>query len=95
MNRIHTNPLGTHNSSRGMGRLRLNGLNTALTTLLVCSVLPATLQAQTQPTPPASPTPVVSDEYDAVGNPTKTVVAPECSRVEPDHQHHLRQPVPP
>jgi RHS repeat-associated protein len=39
---------------------------------------PHGLVAQTLPTPPVSPTPVVSYEYDAVGNPTKTVVAPSA-----------------
>jgi len=33
-------------------------------------------QAQTLPPPPVSPAPVVNYEYDAQGNPTKTIVAP-------------------
>jgi len=35
-----------------------------------------TAQGQALPEPPVSPTPVTRFEYDAEGNPTKTVVAP-------------------
>lgn len=33
-------------------------------------------QAQSLPAPPVSPAPVVNYEYDANGNPTKTIQAP-------------------
>ncbi len=45
---------------------------------LALATSPHGLVAQTLPTPPVSPTPVVNYEYDAVGNPTKTVVAPSA-----------------
>jgi RHS repeat-associated protein len=48
----------------------------ATATWLALATSPHGLVAQTLPTPPASPTPVIKYEYDAVGNPTKTVVAP-------------------
>jgi RHS repeat-associated protein len=46
---------------------------------LLLGIGASTLQAQTLPSPPVSPAPVVNYEYDAVGNPTKTVVAPGVS----------------
>ncbi len=47
-----------------------------LTALATTGLTSVASQAQTLPSPPVSPTPVVKYEYDAVGNPTKTVVAP-------------------
>ena len=44
--------------------------------VLACSTLLASVLAQAQPAPPVSPAPVVGYEYDAQGNPTKTVQAP-------------------
>jgi hypothetical protein len=41
--------------------------------ILIAAALSA---AQTLPSPPVSPVPVVNYEYDAQGNPTKTVAAP-------------------
>ena len=43
--------------------------------------------AQTPPPPPVSPTPVVKYEYDAEGNPTKTVVAPDTRNLATQHAY--------
>jgi len=49
------------------------------TTALVIAALHGIALAQTLPAPPASPRPIVNYEYDAEGNPTKTVQAPGVS----------------
>jgi RHS repeat-associated protein len=43
--------------------------------------------AQTLPPPPSSPTPVTKYEYDAEGNPTKTVVAPSTKALATRHSY--------
>ena len=48
----------------------------ALAALTINFGLGAPATAQTLPAPPASPAPVVTYEYDAVGNPTKVIQAP-------------------
>lgn len=59
--------------------LALARLSAALATVLATTLSTGALQAQTLPTPPVSPAPVVNYEYDAQGNPTKKVVAPGVS----------------
>ena len=46
------------------------------TLLLTAALFSAALQAQSLPAPPVSPAPVTNYEYDAQGNPTKTIQAP-------------------
>jgi RHS repeat-associated protein len=55
----------------------LRSLGAALSAAaLINAALISVVQAQTLPAPPVSPAPVVNYEYDAQGNPTKTVQAP-------------------
>ncbi|MFG6416143.1 RHS repeat domain-containing protein [Roseateles sp. DC23W] len=44
-------------------------------------------RAQTLPAPPVSPVPVVNFEYDAEGNPTKTIVAPSTRALTNRHTY--------
>jgi RHS repeat-associated protein len=47
----------------------------------------AAAHGQTLPAPPVSPTPVSNYEYDAEGNPTKTVVAPATRAYATQHEY--------
>jgi len=65
-----------HRENKDTRSLRMAGLasRVGMGWIVLASATCAT--AQTLPPPPVSPTPVANYEYDAEGNPTKTVVAP-------------------
>lgn len=71
---------------KNAGHLRV-ARSAASRAIMACAAiaLASTSSAQTLPSPPVSPTPVVKFEYDAEGNPTKTVVAPDSRNLATRH----------
>jgi RHS repeat-associated protein len=59
----------------------------SLGVIAVCAVAATVAGAQTLPPPPTSPTPVIKYEYDAEGNPTKTLVAPSTRAYATKHEY--------
>ncbi|MBW8848003.1 MAG: RHS repeat protein, partial [Burkholderiales bacterium] len=55
--------------------------------LAVLAIFSMAAHGQTLPPPPVSPTPVTNYEYDAEGNPTKTVVAPSTRAYATQHAY--------